>query len=378
MSLKTQRHPPAFRIEGAHSLSVFLHAQAITASGAQNDAPDTQALSEALSRSAQILRGLAQYQAHPFQRHICGKATLWRKGSTRILDFGGSGPPVLVIPSLVNGPEIMDLSESLSPLRWLAAQGFRVFQVDWGAPGPAEHGFDLGGYLKERLIPALGAVSHITESPVHLIGYCMGGPLMLALAQHRQDLTAKIVTLGAPWDFSAFPEHAAMQAKQAEVAGLLNSLDMMFGVIPAQITRSFFALRDIGSSAAKFHGFAALDPVSEAAKRFVAVEDWLNNGIALTVPVGRECFLGWVAGDTLRKGLWTPGGKTFSPENISAPALVVTAQKDTVVRRTAAEPLTKALQAVTPLSADTGHIGMIVGDKAIQSVWRPIADFLHI
>jgi len=68
---------------------------------------------------------------------------------------------ILTIPSLVNGSEIMDLTPRQSPLRWLAGQGFRVFQVDWGVPGPAEKRFDLGDYLDQRLIPALDVVMRL-------------------------------------------------------------------------------------------------------------------------------------------------------------------------------------------------------------------------
>jgi polyhydroxyalkanoate synthase len=61
---------------------------------------------------------------------------------------------------------------------------------------------------------------------------------------------------------------------------------------------------------------------------------------------------------------------------VRQPALVVSAQRDTVVRRAASEPLAEALGDARLLKAGVGHIGMVVGGTAIDAVWEPLADFL--
>ena len=355
---------------------VFLHAQTIKRSGLESANPDLDAASAAIAEADVTLAGMEMYRTHPYRRCAPEVPVVWRRGAVRLLDFGGSGPVVLTIPSMINGAQIMDMSPELSPLRWLARQGFRVFQIDWGAPGAEERGFGLGDYLEQRLMPALDAVTRIASGPVNLIGYCMGGPLMLALAQRMPEPIAKIVTLGAPWDFSAFPEHDAMRERRAEVVQSLSSMEMLFGVIPPQMTQSFFALRDMSSGAAKFRKFAAQDMKSASARRFVAVEDWLNDGIPLAPKVGRECFLEWVTDDALRHGRWKPGGVAFDPGDVPQSALVVSAQRDTVVRRAASEPLADALGNARLLRAGVGHIGMVVGGTAVDAVWEPLADFL--
>ncbi len=371
------RAVPAFRRDGVYSLMVFLHAKTVTDSGLLAGPPDFDKATGALTEANETLAGMARYQDHPFRRAVPAVSVAWRSGSVRLLDFGGDGPPILTIPSMVNGSEIMDLSPSQSPLRWLSRQGFRVFQIDWGRPGEAERLYGLGDYIDQRLTPALEAVIRLAGGPVHLIGYCMGGPLMLALAQREPERVSKIVTLGAPWDFSAFPEHKAMRERRAEIVQLMASMQMMFGVIPQQMTQSFFALRDMASGVAKFRRFAALDPLSKAAKRFVAVEDWLNNGVPLSIPVARECFFDWVMDDALRQGQWRPSEIAFDPKMVEQPAFVVCAQRDTVVRRAASEPLAAVLPKAKLLKAGAGHIGMVVGDTALQSVWQPLRDFLR-
>ena len=56
--------------------------------------------------------------------------------------------------------------------------------------------------------------------------------------------------------------------------------------------------------AAKYRAFARLRQDSERARLFVALEDWLNDGIPLAAPVARECMAGWYGGNTPARGAW--------------------------------------------------------------------------
>ena len=375
---RIDRPAPAFRSAGAYALMVFLHARTIARCGWDKPGkPSPEGAAGVLADAQAALAGMARYRTHPFRRFAPEPPTLWRKGSVRVLDFGGTGPPVLAIPSMINGSAIMDLSPDLSPLRWMAGQGFRVFLLDWGAPGDEERRFGLDAYLDRRLAPALEAVTREGGGPAHLIGYCMGGPLMLALAKRQAASVSRIATLGAPWDFTAFPEHESMKGRRAEMTGTLATTELLLGEVPPPMTQSFFAVRDLASGVRKYRQFAAIDMDSAEARRFVAVEDWLNDGVPLAPKVARECFLGWLIDDTLRHGGWSPGGEAFRAEDVPHPALVVSAQRDSVVRVAASEPLAAALPNATLLSAPVGHIGMVVGRNAIEEVWQPLASFLR-
>ena len=367
---------PAFRRDGAYALSVYLHAQTMVRCGwRRGEAPpaDAEALAkarEALSGARETLAGLARYEAHPHRRDVPEPPVAWRRGAVRVLDYGGEGPPVLVVPSMVNRAYVLDLEPATSPLRWLAGQGFAVRLLDWGEPGAEERRFDLGAYLAERLLPAYDAVAG--SGAAHLIGYCMGGPLALALAARRPQ--GRIVTLSAPWDFGGFPEHAALSARLVEVERLVAALEALMGVVPAQVVQSVFALRDPAAGVAKMRRFARMEE-GENARRFVEVEDWLHDGVPMAPGVARDC-LGWVAGDALRRRAWAPGGTPFRAADVAREALVVSASRDTVVRRSSAEPLADDLPDARSLRAPVGHLGMVSGARAVEAVWRPLASFL--
>lgn len=373
-----KRNPPPYRNAGMYSQLVYLHAETVAKARWDRDPhPCVDAAGDALSDARKALKGLEQYQAHPFRRFAPEPPTLWRSGAVRVLDFGGSGPSVLAIPSMINRATIMDLSPRLSPLRWLASRGFRVFLLDWGEPGSQEGGFGLGAYISQRLAPALDAVARSGGGSAHLIGYCMGGPITLALAQRMPEQVRRIVTLGAPWDFAAFPEHDNLKHQRLSLDRMIDTMGLLFGAIPPQITQQFFAMRDLASGVRKFRRFAALDPANPETHRFVAVEDWLNDGVPLAPQVARECLIGWMIDNDLREGRWRPGEILFRAEEVTQRALVVAAQRDTVVRVAASEPLATALPNAALLSAPVGHIGMVVGHNAMEAVWQPVAEFLR-
>lgn len=76
-----------------------------------------------------------------------------RLGAT-LRDYGGAGPPILFVPSLINPPNVLDLGER-SLLRWLAGRGHRVLLLDWGWPGPERRDLSVAGHVEEILLPLL-------------------------------------------------------------------------------------------------------------------------------------------------------------------------------------------------------------------------------
>ena len=80
--------------------------------------------------------------------------TSFRQSRAVLRDAGGTGRPVVLIPSLINPPSILDLGPGRSLARWLSERGMRALLLDWGTPAPAEQ--DMG--LLEH-VEAQGRVS---------------------------------------------------------------------------------------------------------------------------------------------------------------------------------------------------------------------------
>ncbi len=340
---------------------------------------------EVAGRMAEMLAGIEAYQRHPYRRTLEDPPCLWREGGSRLLDFGATtsggaakggaaGAPVLFVPSLINRAYILDLSARRSLLRHLARQGIRPLLLDWGAPGAAERDFDLDDYIAGRLERALECALELAGGPVGLVGYCMGGTLALALAQRRQGELGSLALLATPWDFHA--ERGAQARLLALAQGALGGVVEALGELPVDVLQAFFASLDPTLASRKFRAFARLSPESERAADFVALEDWLNDGVALVPAVARACMIGWYGENRPARGTWRVAGRAVEPAEVELPALVAVPRADRIVPPASARALARALPRAQVLEPPSGHIGMVVGGRAPERLWAPLAEWL--
>ena len=329
---------------------------------------------EAARRIGTFLDGIEAYRAHPYRRRLADPPVLWQAGATRVLAFDGqaAGPPILLVPSLINRAYILDLTARRSFARYLGQRGLRPYLLDWGAPGADERGFGLDDYIAGRLAPALEAVHRDAGRPLALAGYCMGGTMVLPLAARAE--VAALVLLATPWDFWGDGRHQAslIAAHMPALTALADAL----GELPADALQAMFAALDPLLAARKFSAFARLPPASAAAHSFVALEDWLNDAVPLAGPVAKACLEDWYGANAPARGAWRVAGEGVLPEGVRAPALNVVPARDRIVPPASAEALSEALGHVETWRPPLGHIGMMASPRAKRLLWRRLADWV--
>lgn len=320
---------------------------------------------DAPARRAAALAGLAAYQRAPRLPRPAPLPIVARAGRAVLRDYGGTGPPAVFVPSLINPPFILDLAPDNSLLRWLAGQGVRPLLVEWGPPAPAADasaaaaGPDVAGHVADLLLPLLAALG----TPVHLVGYCLGGTMAIGAAMHAPLLS--LTAIAAPWRFGGFGA-----AARADIAALWSAAQpacAALGLVPMEVLQAGFWQLDPGRTVAKFEAFGRMDPDSSAARAFVALEDWANAGDPLTLAAGRELLEDFVAEDRPGRGLWRVAGVAVSPGRIAVPAREFVSRNDRIV------PAASAAGLAAQVSLGLGHVGMIVGSRARDALWRPLA-----
>lgn len=335
-----------------------------------------------LARMGAMTAGLQRYRSHGWRRDLADMSVAWREGSSRLLAYGergqdGKNRPVLLVPSLVNRAYVLDLAEGQSLARWLPGQALRPFLLDWGDPGEAEQRFDLAAYIA-RICRALRHLHDSTGQAPLLVGYCMGGNLALAAALASPEDVAGLALLATPWDFHAGGAHQA--ALVQALAPALVPPAAMPGEAPTMLDvdmlQAFFWALDPFTALKKFTQFATLPNGSDAERRFVAMEDWLNDGVPLAGDVARECLIGWYGENRPVAGRWVLNGRAVRPQDWKKPALVVLPERDKLVPKEGAAALLAQMSQATRLDAPSGHIGMMVGPRAEAGLWRPLADWL--
>jgi polyhydroxyalkanoate synthase subunit PhaC len=344
---------------------------------------------EGQRRLSRMMEGIHRYRVHDWQRPADTVPVLWQEGTTRLLDFGAGsfspggkrdGKPVLVVPSLINRSYVLDLIENRSFLRFLAESGFRPLLVDWGAPGTTEAGFGLDDYVAGRLARAMAAAQATGAGAMPVIGYCMGGLLAAGLGVVMPEAVSALVFLATPWDFHIADGGLAgrqMAALHAAMAPLLAA----WGEMPTDLLQLFFTALDPLLAARKFSRFAAADaggapPRGRPDDAFVAVEDWLNDGVPLVARVAQQCLEQWWGDNAPANGRWSIGAQPVLPEKLRQPSLVVVPSADRIVPPASARALASALVSPQLVEPPLGHIGMMVSAKAPLWVWQPLRDWL--
>ena len=91
----------------------------------------------------------------------------------------------MLIPSLINPPDILDLDAQVSLADAVARMGRKALLLDWG-PAAERSGLDVAGHVENLLLPLLRSIGE----PAALVGYCLGGTMAIAAANLVADASA--------------------------------------------------------------------------------------------------------------------------------------------------------------------------------------------
>jgi polyhydroxyalkanoate synthase len=293
-----------------------------------------------LARDA--LAGLRAYErairdAAPAPRPECARV----EGAC-LRDHGGKGPPAVFIPSLINPPNILDLDSEVSLAAAIAAMGRRVLLLDWGK-ADARSQLSVAGHVEHLLLPLLRSIGE----PAAIVGYCLGGTMAIAAA--NLIATERVITLAAPWNFARYPDSSREALR--DTWDHSKEAARQLGALPMEVLQAAFWALDPERTVRKFAEFGRLDPAGAEARRFVALEDWANEGEPLPFPAAKELIEDLFGRDLPGSGKWRVGDCFPGPV---PSAIHVLAANDRIA------PAATAPAGETVAIA-SGHVGIIVG-----------------
>ncbi len=297
----------------------------------------TQAV-ESASRSKLLdfYAGLARYSAAKIPEWQPAAKTIWSEGSTRILDYGGKGTPVLFISPLINRANILDLSGGRSFMKFLKTVGLRPLLVDWGVPGADEKEFGSGEYIA-RL------ESFCAEFGKEIIigGYCMGGLLALKLAKKIRP--EALVLLATPWNFHS-PDVKRVNLRREVMEAAIGR----FEYLPHEVIQSLFLVSDT---------WRVYDKYSRYKDEYNEIEYWVNNGVPMSLPMARESIISWALENSVGKGEW------LDVSDIDAPVFLACPTADKIVPVGCSIPLAGLLANSDVFKFATGHVGLVTSPE---------------
>ena len=309
-------------------------------------------------------QGLRKYQTAQRPAPLPSGRCVATAGPARLLQHGAENDrfPVVFVPSLINPPRVLDLSDERSLLRHMAAAGHDAYLVDWGTPRAEDAMLGLDAHVTDRLLPLLAALPR----PPILVGYCLGGSLALGAA--ALSPISAVATIAAPWRFSRFPA-ADLELIDSLWRGA-KAMCARIGYVPMEVLQSGFWAMDPARTIRKFAAFADAAPESDAERAFLAVEDWANEGAPLTFAAGRDLFETFYAADAPGRAQWRVGDVTVDPARLTCPTLSIRSTTARIVPAVASPDLQEER------NLSLGHVGMVVSGRARASLWDPLSLWL--
>ncbi len=308
-----------------------------------------------------FLQGVNKFY-ESFERRDIKKKIVWQEGSTQIIDYTIAGradlPALFLIPSIINKSYILDLTKDMSFASFYADLGYKVFLVSFLEPLESELDMGIDDYYK-RLDRAVTKVCK--ESPVVTIGYCLGGVFSCALHSSSKANLIGQVLIATPWNFSHFKEILGL-SNPVILQSFIAIVSALTKVSPS-LVQWFFSAIDPHKIWGKFCQFSNMQEQRDIEK-FVAIEQWVNDGISLSKKFALEA-LSILENNDLVKG-------KFITIKSDTPCFIIGGEEDKIVPPASYEELLHIFTNKKFLIKKTGHIGLVISKIAKEEVWTEI------
>lgn len=282
--------------------------------------------------------------------------------------------PILLVYSLINRPDIMDLLPDRSLVQNLLGAGFDVYLLDWGIPDNLDQKMDLSLYLDLHLHSAVREVCrHSGQPDVTVLGYCMGGSMSAMYTALHPQRVRNLVLLGAPvW----FVSDQLLYRWGCDPGTFSPSrITEANGNAPAWAFDGFSLLRAEG----KVHRWADLyDRLDDASfvENHLAMDQWVYTNVPMAGAVYEEFIVQCFQENRLLAGQVTVGGRPVDFKNIQCPTLIIAGSADHLVPPETATPLTEVVPQAEVIVFPAGHIGLTVGKSANTRLWPQACDWI--
>ena len=290
-----------------------------------------------------------------------------------------TGPPLLIIPPLMVRPTIFDLRAGHSFVSRLMEAGIDVYLLDMGIPDRTYREVGLDDYILEFVEPAFDKVIELSGfDRAFLFGWSMGGIMSYIFSSLMDDKSkmAGLITCGSPVDFSEmFPFHILAKIFRMPLTGFVS----VIGNIPPSLIKLSFRMISPLATVMRYGELASNYHDREWVAGYESIDNWVNGFLPYAQETFRQFVQECVIEDKLRKGNLFIGERQVDLKNLNSPLLAVAGHTDKLAPVPSVEPITEFVGSddINFLKVNGGHIGMIAGRRAPDTVWKPIAEWIR-
>ena len=305
---------------------------------------------------------------------------VYTRGSMRLLRYASPNrryrTPILFVYSLINRWYILDFLPGRSLIEHLTREGFDVYAIDWGIPGPDEQRIDWAELLGGLIRTAVRWTQRVSKSQdVTLYGYCMGGTMSLAYTSLYPEGVRNLVAQATPVDFSKGGVYALWTSeKHFDVDSLVDA----YGNVPTQVLESGFLMAAPVQRVTRWLEVCRKIDDRDFVTTFLAMERWGADPVPFPGEVYRQYIKDCYQQNLFPQGRMEAGGERIDLGRIDCSVLNVIAEHDTIAFPPMSEPLPTLVGSkdCETRRYPVGHIGLSASSKGARVVWPSIAAWI--
>jgi polyhydroxyalkanoate synthase len=289
--------------------------------------------------------------------------------------------PLLLVFAAINRPFLLDLRPGYSFVEFLLDEGFDVYLLDWGEPGPEDREMKFDDYGAEYLPRAVRHVLADSGSEeLSILGYCHGGLVsLLYAALVPEGPLRNLILLTPPIDMSQREDSllsAWFDKRWFDVNRFADGLD---GVLSSSaIENGAKLLKAVANYVGAYVNLWNRIDDRESVGNWQAMHRWIHDGVPLPADVFRQWVQDYLWSNALVSGRHVVKGTVVDLKRITVPILNVLARYDHIVPNAQSLPVPD-LVGSTDVQTEilpAGHIGIMAGSRARESLWPKVAAWL--
>jgi polyhydroxyalkanoate synthase len=308
--------------------------------------------------------------------------TVYREGSLNVKIYRAHESParaqILLFPSLINRPYILDLGRGRSLIQALVRSGIEVVLFDWGSPGEAELDLGLDALLDGRVSRALTSVHANSEfaeddhRPRTIMGHCLGGNLALLFAARQKKSNSKLsidrlICLTTPIDTAnSALINTWFQIPEWNPAQFAQSLK----TIPWPLLQASFLMLRPTMTPRRWIQFARHLGERDFRESWLQMEIWSNDNVSFSSELFQDLLI-----PMYRDNAFVTEWRGIN--SIDLPVFSIAATDDHIVPLESA----RALKTAVPLATHEfhemrgGHIGAVISKRTREKLWPRLIEF---
>jgi polyhydroxyalkanoate synthase len=293
------------------------------------------------------------------------------------------GAPVLLVPPLAAPAICFDLRRGCSLAEHLVLSGRRTYLLEYGDIQFADRELGLEHWVEDVIPAAVRAVAvDAGDRPVRVVGWCLGG--ILVLLAHAWDAGLPIeaaVLVASPWDFSKVPLIAPLRPIDAMTRGwLVTQLYRGMGGAPAPFVKRGYQLVGVDKYVMKPWTIVSNLDNRELLAQIEAVDAFMDRMHAYPGRTFGQLYHRLFRTNDLADGRLALTDTTIDLADATIPLLAIAGRGDGIAPVAACHHLGE-LVPKAPVRLETapgGHLGVLTGRAARGTTWRLLDEFLDV